>query len=224
MSCDEKELRREISFAIRNIHGIRVGLFTPDMAFEAITKRQIAQLKEPVLKCVDLVVIELSNVVRNCAEKMNRYPRLREETERIITTHIRQCEQKCKEQLVLMIDYELAYMNTNHEDFIGFANAQNKTENANKTGTRSLGNQVIRKGHMCIQNLGIMKGRFMRMFSSFYYHYLNTVFAINSCCFMIYLFYLINFYLFHLIEFFITIIIINEHHHHYSKSNINEKN
>ncbi|XP_070500017.1 dynamin isoform X3 [Chironomus tepperi] len=158
MCCDEKELRREISFAIRNIHGIRVGLFTPDMAFEAITKRQISQLKEPVLKCVDLVVVELSNVVRYCAEKMSRYPRLREEAERIITTHIRQCEQKCKEQLILMIDYELAYMNTNHEDFIGFANAQNKTENASKTGTRSLGNQVIRKGHMCIQNLGIMKG------------------------------------------------------------------
>ena len=158
MSCDEKKLRNEISFAIRNIHGIRVGLFTPDMAFEAITKRQIGGLKEPVLKCIDLVVIELSNVVRMCAEKMNQYPRLREEAERIITTHIRQCEQKCKEQLVLLIDYELAYMNTNHEDFIGFANAQNKTENATKTGTRSLGNQVIRKGHMCINNLGIMKG------------------------------------------------------------------
>ncbi|XP_061402959.1 dynamin isoform X5 [Musca vetustissima] len=158
MSCDEKELRREISFAIRNIHGIRVGLFTPDMAFEAIVKRQIAQLKEPVIKCVDLVVQELSAVVRLCTDKMSRYPRLREETERIITTHIREREQLCKEQILLLIDFELAYMNTNHEDFIGFANAQNKSENANKTGTRQLGNQVIRKGHMVIQNLGIMKG------------------------------------------------------------------
>ncbi|XP_065089143.1 dynamin isoform X3 [Ochlerotatus camptorhynchus] len=158
MSCDEKELRREISFAIRNIHGIRVGLFTPDMAFEAIVKKQISQLKEPILKCIDLAVQELSNVVRICTDKMARYPRLRDETERIITTHIRNCEQRAKEQLLLMIDYELAYMNTNHEDFIGFANAQNKTENTAKTGTRSLGNQVIRKGHMCIQNLGIMKG------------------------------------------------------------------
>jgi dynamin GTPase len=169
MTCDEKELRKEISYAIRNIHGIRVGLFTPDMAFEAITKRQIGGLKEPVLKCIDLVVIELSNVVRSCAEKMNRYPRLREEAERIITTHIRQCEQKCKEQLVLMIDYELAYMNTNHEDFIGFANAQNKTENAAKTGTRSLGNQVIRKGHMCINNLGIMKGEALANFARLFF-------------------------------------------------------
>ncbi|XP_036339194.1 dynamin isoform X3 [Rhagoletis pomonella] len=158
MACDEKELRREISFAIRNIHGIRVGLFTPDMAFEAIVKRQIAQLKEPVIKCVDLVVQELSVVVRMCTDKMSRYPRLREETERIITTHIRQREQYCKEQILLLIDFELAYMNTNHEDFIGFANAQNKSENSNKTGTRQLGNQVIRKGYMVIQNLGIMKG------------------------------------------------------------------
>ncbi|GAB0090122.1 Dynamin [Sergentomyia squamirostris] len=158
MSCDEKELRREISFAIRNIHGIRTGLFTPDMAFEAIVKKQIAQLKEPVLKCVDLVVQELSHVVRLCTDKMSRYPRLREETERIITTHVRQREQYCKEQLLLLIDFELAYMNTNHEDFIGFANAQNKSENASKTAGRAIGNQVIRKGHMCIQNLGIMKG------------------------------------------------------------------
>ncbi|KRF99581.1 uncharacterized protein Dwil_GK25241, isoform E [Drosophila willistoni] len=158
MACDEKELRREISFAIRNIHGIRVGLFTPDMAFEAIVKRQIALLKEPVIKCVDLVVQELSVVVRMCTDKMSRYPRLREETERIIATHVRQREQSCKEQILLLIDFELAYMNTNHEDFIGFANAQNKSENANKTGTRQLGNQVIRKGHMVIQNLGIMKG------------------------------------------------------------------
>lgn len=159
MEFDEKELRREIAFAIRNIHGIRVGLFTPDMAFEAIVKKQIARLKEPSLKCIDLVVAELSNVVRVCTDKMSRYPRLREEVERIITTQIRQKEQGCKEQICLLIDCELAYMNTNHEDFIGFANAQNQSESSTKTGTRgALGNQVIRKGYMCIHNLGIMKG------------------------------------------------------------------
>nr|XP_018910846.1 PREDICTED: dynamin isoform X2 [Bemisia tabaci] len=168
MEFDEKELRREIAFAIRNIHGIRVGLFTPDMAFEAIVKKQINRLKEPSLKCVDLVVMELCNVVRICTDKMARYPRLREETERIITSHIREREQMCKEQLILLIDCELAYMNTNHEDFIGFAksvesgnlensSAQQTSENSNKAG-RKLGNQVIRKGWMCIHNLGIMKG------------------------------------------------------------------
>ena len=48
----------------------RVGLFTPDMAFEAITKRQVQRLKEPSLKCVDLVTNELNNVVRQCGEKV----------------------------------------------------------------------------------------------------------------------------------------------------------
>ena len=53
--------------------------------------------------------------------QMSRFPRLREESERIITTHIRQREQLCKEQILLLNDIELAYANTNHEDFIGFA-------------------------------------------------------------------------------------------------------
>lgn len=51
--------------------GIRVGLFTPDMAFEAIVKKQINRLKEPSLKCVDLVVQELSNVVRICTDRVS---------------------------------------------------------------------------------------------------------------------------------------------------------
>merc|ERR1712241_1665302 len=72
MEFDEKELRKEIAFAIRNIHGIRVGLFTPDRAFDMVTKAQIMKLKGPSVKLVDLVVTELSNVVRMTAEKMNR--------------------------------------------------------------------------------------------------------------------------------------------------------
>lgn len=157
MEFDEKELRKEIAFAIRNTHGIRVGLFTPDMAFEAIVKKQIAKLKEPSIKCVDLVVAELGNVIRRCAEKMSRYPRLREETERIITSHVREREQTSKHQISLLVEVELAYMNTNHEDFIGFTNAQ-QTADVSSAGKRKLGNQVIRKGWMCIHNLGIMKG------------------------------------------------------------------
>merc|ERR1711936_1272317 len=138
-------------------HGIRVGLFTPDMAFEAIVKKQIGRLREPATKIAGLVAEELHLITKDATKKMNRYPRLREETERIITTYIREKEARCKDQIVMLIDSELAYMNTNHEDFIGFANAQSTTQNAEKTG-RKLGNQVIRKGYMSIHNLGIMKG------------------------------------------------------------------
>ncbi|XP_062361469.1 dynamin-1 isoform X11 [Cinclus cinclus] len=160
MEFDEKELRREISYAIKNIHGIRTGLFTPDLAFEAIVKKQVQKLKEPSLKCVDMVVSELTSTIRKCSEKLSQYPHLREEMERIVTTHIREREGRTKDQVMLLIDIELAYMNTNHEDFIGFANAQQRSSQMSKK--KAAGNQdeilVIRKGWLTINNIGIMKG------------------------------------------------------------------
>ncbi|KAK3530597.1 hypothetical protein QTP86_028829, partial [Hemibagrus guttatus] len=207
MEFDEKELRREISYAIKNIHGVRqvtglftpdlafeaivkkqiiklkepclkcidlviqelintvrqcttklwgfrTGLFTPDLAFEAIVKKQIVKLKQPCLKCVDLVVSELSALAHKCTEKLSSYPRLREETERIVTTYIRERDSKTKDQVMLLIDIELSYINTNHEDFIGFANAQ---QSSAVTKKRAVPNQVIRKGWLTI-NISIMKG------------------------------------------------------------------
>jgi len=41
------------------------------MAFETIVKKQIEKLKEPSLACVDMVVTELTNVVRTCTEKVS---------------------------------------------------------------------------------------------------------------------------------------------------------
>ena len=55
---------------------------------------------------------------------MGRYPRFREETERIVNSHIREREQKCKDNLLLYVEVQLSYMNTNHDDFIGFNNAK----------------------------------------------------------------------------------------------------
>ncbi|XP_047006494.1 dynamin-3 isoform X3 [Ictalurus punctatus] len=173
---DEKELRREISHAIKNVHGVRTGLFTPDLAFEAIVKKQIIKLKEPCLKCIDMVIQELINTVRQCTKKLNSYPRLREETERIVTTYVREREGKTKEQVLLLIDIELSYINTNHEDFIGFANLDHwrlddgtlPRSDSNSAQQRTLAHKkrpipnqgeilVIRKGWLTI-NISFMKG------------------------------------------------------------------
>lgn len=51
---------------------------------------------------------------------MENFPRLREETERIVNQWIREREAKAKDQIVMLVDIQLSYMNTNHEDFIGF--------------------------------------------------------------------------------------------------------
>ncbi|XP_039586155.1 dynamin-3 isoform X1 [Passer montanus] len=165
MEFNEKELRREISYAIKNIHGIRTGLFTPDMAFEAIVKKQIVKLKGPCLKSVDLVMQELINTVKKCTKKLATYPRLCEETERIVAGYIREREEKTKDQMLLLIDIQVSYINTNHEDFIGFANAQQRSSQVNKSAVGNQGTNlppsrqiVIRKGWLTINNIGIMKG------------------------------------------------------------------
>ncbi|XP_018525753.1 dynamin 3a isoform X3 [Lates calcarifer] len=157
IESDERKMRREINYAIRNIHGVRTGLFTPDMAFEAIVKKEISRLKGPCIKFIDMVSQELINTVYQCINKLSSFPKLRDETERIVTAEIREQESKCRDQVLLLIDIQLAYINTKHEDFIGFTNAQ-PTHNNQSNKTVVAGNQVIRKGWLTISNIGIMKG------------------------------------------------------------------
>ncbi|XP_030892293.1 dynamin-2 [Leptonychotes weddellii] len=63
-------------------------------------------------------------------------------------------------QILLLIDIEQSYINTNHEDFIGFANAQQRSTQLNKK--RAIPNQgeilVIRRGWLTINNISLMKG------------------------------------------------------------------
>uniref|UniRef100_A0A8C1NHN7 dynamin GTPase n=1 Tax=Cyprinus carpio TaxID=7962 RepID=A0A8C1NHN7_CYPCA len=102
MEFDEKELRREISYAIKNIHGVR----------------------------------QENKLIHH---------------NRKIKTH----KNEKGEKVMLLIDIELSYINTNHEDFIGFANAQQRSAAVNKK--RAMPNQVIRRGWLTI-NISIMKG------------------------------------------------------------------
>ncbi|KAJ0065282.1 hypothetical protein NL108_006999, partial [Boleophthalmus pectinirostris] len=145
LDSDERDLRREITYAIRNIHGVRTGLFTPDLAFEAIVKKQISRLNEPCMKLVDLVSQELMSTIHQCINKLASFPKLRDETEKIVNTEIREQENKCREQILLLIEVQLAYINTKHEDFVAYF-------------LTLIHAQVIRKGWLTINNIGIMKG------------------------------------------------------------------
>ncbi|KAM3619444.1 uncharacterized protein V6R79_008292 [Siganus canaliculatus] len=167
IKCDDNKMRQEINYAIRNIHGVRTGLFTPDMAFEAIVKKQMSQIKGPCMKFVDMVSHELSSTLCQCINKLHTFPKLHKETERILIDEIQQQERKCREQIEMLIDIQLAYINTKHEDFIGFTNSQQGYSGNNKSPGGMTGNQgvtllsrliVIRKGWLTISNIGLMKG------------------------------------------------------------------
>ena len=50
--------------------GVRLGLFTPDQAFDVVAKKQIEMLKSPSLKLIDLVSEEMSKVVQGAVTKV----------------------------------------------------------------------------------------------------------------------------------------------------------
>jgi hypothetical protein len=50
--------------------GVRIGLFTPDRAFDMVSKAQIAKLREPSLKLVDLVTSEMMNMCKDATAKV----------------------------------------------------------------------------------------------------------------------------------------------------------
>ena len=48
-------------------------------------------------------------------QHMEPYPLLREEVDRIVSEYVRSNENRCKEHVRFLLDFELAYINTNHE-------------------------------------------------------------------------------------------------------------
>uniref|UniRef100_A0A0X3P4Y2 dynamin GTPase n=1 Tax=Schistocephalus solidus TaxID=70667 RepID=A0A0X3P4Y2_SCHSO len=158
LQFDEKTLRKEIAFAIRNVHGIRGGIFTPDQAFDVIVREQISRLKEPSFRCVDMVVTKLSEVVHKCSTKLTSFPLLRDELERLANQRIREVEVKTKAQLNILVDCQLAYMNTNHEDFIGFNSSASNSQKTAEQARAKLGNQVICKGWLTLLNGKLLRG------------------------------------------------------------------
>ena len=56
---------------IQILLGIRLGLFTPDLAFEVVAKKQIEKLKKPCLTVTELVAAELSKVAKSAFDKVH---------------------------------------------------------------------------------------------------------------------------------------------------------
>jgi len=162
---DEAELRKEIGYAIRNIHGVRSGLFTPDAAFEMTVKRQIEQLAPPSMKCIKQVSTELHEVIMKCIDKIKNYPRLQSEIDQQVSGYLRECEQTCRDQVNQLVEVELSYVNTNHDDFIGF-NATAKGENvkdvqssaSQESQLKNKKAELIKKGWLSTTNVGLTKG------------------------------------------------------------------
>ncbi|CAF3834132.1 unnamed protein product [Rotaria magnacalcarata] len=146
VELQDKDMRNQTVVAIKNIRGFRSGLFTPDEAFEYIVQMQISKFEDPIMKCVDMVASELGTIVHEATSKMKRYPLLRQAAEELLIQYLKEREIAAKQACSAYIQTQLAYINTNNEDFIGFASAE-KSVNSGET-KRHVTNQIIRKGYL----------------------------------------------------------------------------
>ena len=139
---------------------------------------------EAPMKLVDNVTNELISAVRDTTRHMSTYPVLREEIDRIvrnvvvgafnisrvisiwstpiISQHIRETDLKMKDHIKLLFAFEMSYVNTNHDDFIGFTRAQANTANeVKRNNVAEPENKVIRSGWLSIANTGMMRGEWL---------------------------------------------------------------
>lgn len=114
----------DIRTTIRNANGPRQSLFVPEVSFELLAKRQIGRLEQPGLQCVDLVFDELQRVTSQCETiELTRFPELRNRVMEVVNGLLRASLIPTQAMIQNLIRIELAYVNTNHPDFIGGSRA-----------------------------------------------------------------------------------------------------
>lgn len=114
--------RTDILHAISNAMGPRPALFVSEVAFELLVKRQIRLLLQPSLQCVELVYEELQRIIQYCLSRLRdfqRFPILRERMNSVVMGLIRERLPVTNQMVDNLISIELAYINTNHPDFVG---------------------------------------------------------------------------------------------------------
>lgn len=133
--------RTDILHAISNAMGPRPALFVSEMAFELLVKRQIRLLLQPSLQCVELVYEELQRIIQYCLSHLRdfqRFPTLREQMNTVVMSLIRSRLPVTNRMVEDCIAIEVAYINTNHPDFVGGTRAAYEAYMMAQTQSRAL--------------------------------------------------------------------------------------
>ncbi|KAK9727771.1 Dynamin- GTPase protein [Basidiobolus ranarum] len=115
---------QDIRTAIRNSTGPRPSLFVPEIAFELLVKPQIKRLEPPSLRCVELAYEELIKICHNSNNReLTKYPKLYAKIIEVVSDLLRERLSPTSSYIESLISIEMAYINTNHPDFIGGSGA-----------------------------------------------------------------------------------------------------
>lgn len=114
--------KSSIITAIDNSNGINPELLVPRAAFELLAISQVEQFRYPSLNCVELVHEELNNIAQSCLEddslQLEHYPKLKTVIGDVVSQLLQHRLPTTNENVEIFIDYQKAYINTSHPDFI----------------------------------------------------------------------------------------------------------
>mmetsp|Transcript_34279 Transcript_34279/g.58692 ORF Transcript_34279/g.58692 Transcript_34279/m.58692 type:complete len:745 (+) Transcript_34279:37-2271(+) len=112
---------KDIRTAIKNSTGPRSALFVPEGSFEFLVKSLVKRLEDPSQECVEQVFVELQRIVSTLTEtkELQRFKNLRVRLADVVNNLLLDCKIPTRLMISNLINIELAYINTNHEDFIG---------------------------------------------------------------------------------------------------------
>lgn len=143
---------QDIIIAIRNATGTRTPLFVPEIAFEVLVQRQISRLEHPSLECVRLVFIELQKIFSHLEyTELDIYENLRERVSIIVNDLLQKQLGPCETMINNLLNIENAYININHDDFVGLDSIKKVLDVPDKTDS-SKNIQSLSGSPVCLLN------------------------------------------------------------------------
>ncbi len=112
----------EVRTMMRNLSGIKSGLFVPQDTFELLIRRQIGRLEGPALQCCELVEAELVSLSEDPnLKELSRYPALEsamvDSTRKLISS----LTVPLLDYVRMLVKRELAYINVENDEFASSA-------------------------------------------------------------------------------------------------------
>ncbi|XVF48247.1 hypothetical protein PTKIN_Ptkin03bG0174700 [Pterospermum kingtungense] len=110
----------DIAYALKNSSGLRNVLFVPEVPFEVLVRRQIAQLSDPCHQCLQIVYDELIKISRACeSSRLQRFSYLRRCVNEAVRKFLDAAAKPAETMIQNLIEMEMDYINSWHPKFIG---------------------------------------------------------------------------------------------------------
>lgn len=119
----------DIRITIHNARGPRSAVFSAEIPFEVLVRKQIARLLDPSLQCARFIYNELVKMSHHSMiSELYRFPVLKRQIDEVAGQFLRENLEPAESILAHLVEMEMDYINTSHPNFIGGMQALQEAE------------------------------------------------------------------------------------------------